>query len=385
MTAPPASRRVTIARLAAAVLAAAVIGGCTSPPAAEPVPPPPELLDSSLDGAELPVPISYEWRRSQLAMAPEFKFIANAFGLYLGPGNPPVAGPTPLDWSKDRQRLVWHGAQWHPDRQEYTFGAELLAVEFLDPHWDPANSGSSYGAADTLSSGTITLPDLALDFDACQSEAPEKISQSRAVSLATQRSTATSSSFEVDVGSKTGVTIGGDDVGAKLEEELQVALGWKSGVEEAKSRTASTTETVTIDSQIDPGHRGTLTIDADELHTSTPVHYWGAWTAGVRITTRGPLGDPGGPFSALWRAWEASTTPDSDDARTMTWDTWDDLVETLSGTNTETPHFDEAATAVIRPQAQRLWDPSARWVTITATETRTYGDAARYRLATQPC
>lgn len=343
-----------------------------------------ELVYGPGEEQDLPVPISFEWRRSQFGLQDDLGYLLTVFGSPIRTAEY-VDKPDFKGWSKDNQALIWHAQVWNGSEYVYR---QVARVDFLNPHWDPLNSGYAYADSKVLSQGTFTVPNTALEFDNCNSEdgEPEKISQSRAVTLQASRSTETNSSFTVDVGNKTGITLGGKETGGGLENELSVALGWKSGESKAESRSESNSETVSIDSQIDAGFRGTLTIDANELHTATNITYWGSWTGGVRISLYDPwLGDPGGIWTPIWQAFLNSSKVDGNNNRYMEWKTMDDFIETISGTNTETPQFSQETVRPIISNAQRLYDPASRHVTITAREDRTYGNSARYVLSTEKC
>ena len=112
-------------------------------------------------------------------------------------------------------------------------------------------------------------------------------SQDETISLHQSRSTQTSSEISVDIGSKTTGTIGGDDFGAKLEQEISANFGWKTDETNAEeeSKDQSTTRhiaTICRDSQRHPRHNR----DDTRITSATPFTAHGPWTAGVTLALR---------------------------------------------------------------------------------------------------
>ena len=319
------------------------------------------------------VPLSYLVKQSQLALCSWPGYMARV--LYnLGAGNVMANMPDGDAWRKDRQRLT------------YPYGGNdyrgIAWVEFDYKGLDPVNSEWVYGKTQVSKSETEEIAANAYLLDNTANDTPLDFSQDETVTLSQSRSTETTEEISIDLGSKTTGTIGGDDFGAKLEQEISANFGWKTDESKAESESKDQSTTRHIATTVEPGNATLVTIETTRVTSATPFSAHGPWIAGVTLHCA-----TGWDYDAPWRdAWHRTakhvgSTPLFGDEYEYSWATLDEFLATLQGENTDTPHFTKELIGKFGWLGRGIDDPKSRYISVVGTQRRDYQSGAEVRIA----
>ena len=280
---------------------------------------------------------------------------------------------------------VWKADAWRKDNMQFYLwdkDSPDLRITFGPISWDPINSQWTYGKTVILKEALQEISGSAILLKNQGSEDPLEFSRDAEVALEQSRSTSTDKEISVDIGVKTTASIGGDAVGAKLEQEVSASLGIKTDVATAEEESKGTTTTLHIAEDVSPGKDTLVTINAPTVSSQTPFTMSSAWMpkwiefeanpSQVRNGPNGGAGQLGWPDIGNTDCY----TDGACENHKFRLD-WDDFLSLIGGYNTNYPHFSSKNGAVARP---RVEDPSRRWVSMKGTQHRTYQDAATYTL-----
>lgn len=330
------------------------------------------------------VPWSYLVRESQRALLPDLAFLLQTCGA-------PITDKTTSDprvlWARDKQKWGWKIN--NPSVPDHPF---LASVEWTNVGMD--------GSSGEWINGTIspvrhpdrqTVPQEAQTFDNSDGNSPLNISQTHTVTLNQTRSTTLKTGIKVDIKADQKLTIDDKAQGVSLEASLEEAFGWSTDTTTAEAQTDTKTETVQISTSIPPGHSTLAQLVYDDTETMQPFTARGPWTGG--LTIRIPAnptanGDPGQPFTPIWRAFAATAKREQNDYSdhqdigddfVLKFETLEAAIETLSGVNVDNPHFTIDGTSGIDWLVNKLFKPETRWINVEGTAHRNYPNNIHYK------
>ena len=322
------------------------------------------------------IPLSYLIRENQQHLADDLSYLGQCFGF------PRNLAERDLEkfWRPTNQYMAW------ARKLSNDTGAIMFRVDFLDVHLDPAYSEWVYGDARVTDSFVAPVPEHGFSVDNCGGTQPDQVDHTDTATLAQERSTHTDQVISNDLTGKVTGSVGGDSTGAKLEISVEDTFGWKTDKGEAEAKSESQTEAIAIHTEVPAGEAFDFDVVADRRHIATPFCASGPWTGGVRISIRDRYeGDPGGPFTAVYEAWQAHSTVNRNDFRSIEWPTWDGFIQTLMGYDTTRPEFTRQATEAIRDVAARLDNIGRRRIALQGIERRVVSQNARYTTSARRC
>ena len=278
---------------------------------------------------------------------------------------------------------AWESDGWRKDDQQfYLFGKTsedaAIRVTYGPISWDPTNSEWKYGPTQILKQAEQEISGSAYLLANEGNENPLNFSQDETVALEQNRSTTTDKEISIDIGVKTTASIGGDNVGAKLEQEVSASLGIKTDVATAEEESKGTTTTRHIETEVSPGHDTLVTINAPTVTSQTDFTMAAGWLPKwVRLEANPFNVRSGKDGCAAQLGWPDIGNSDCNtdgacDNYHVQFD-WDDFLSLIGGYNTDYPHFDHTCCTVAVPHIEHL---SYRWISMSGTQHRTYQNAA---------
>ena len=311
------------------------------------------------------IPMSYLVKRSQAS------FVATAIGGWFG------------ECINESLWGTWQSNAWRKDDQQFwLFGSSAddaaIRITFGTTSWSPINSQWTYGKTQILKQTEQELGGSAYLLNNHGNEDPLTFSQDEEVTLEQTRSTSTDKEISVDIGVKTTASIGGDNVGAKLEQEVSATLGIKTDVATAEEESKSTTTTRHIETEVSPGRDSLVTINAPTVSSQTPFTMSAAWVPEYVRLEANPFNVRSGKNGcAADLGWPNIDNRDCDTvgncANYHVQFKWDDFLALIGGFNTDYPNFDYQCCTVAKSNVE---DPARRWVSMSGTQHRTYQNAA---------
>lgn len=354
-------------------------------PHAPPRPLPAQMAGKSNPGPDdydPPVPLSYLVKANQMAQADIWFYLGRCFGLDT---RIPAVQYGQRLWRVGTQYLAWIGDIWQPEVSEYLFSHQALRIDFLNVR----PTGDSHVAEGPISRGDaldVHIPGHTVVLDNAGGTEPRAFEQDVTVTLEDQHSTTTAHTFHNDLEIGADITIGGSETGGSFKASLKDTLGWSDADTSFDQQSSTHSETIKISTTVPPGDTLTGEAFATELHSTRTVVPSGPWGCGIRLSIhKDALGDPGGPFTTLWHAWQTEASPpNADGQRSIVWPSWAQMLETLAGYDVSRPAFSRDATAILRQQVlPHLGDPSIRTISIPAVEHSVTQSAAVYRFRDQ--
>lgn len=271
------------------------------------------------------VPLSFLVRQTQREVADA---IADWFDQLTGVWGGPRGPRNDSNWQRSHQEIGWDGGY-----------ALRLLFDFTG--FDPDRSHWEHGPERISDESLVTLVAHSYLFDNRGGSEPLDIDLSEAVTYHQSRSTSTTSRIKLDIGSKTTGTIGGDDVGAKLEQEISASLGIETDTSTAEENSTDRTQTQSIRTKVRPGRALLASIETPRVDSARDFAVDG-WIAGpltVSFASRA-FGAGGVIPEGLTHAGPNTTyAPYSDsdpDARIeLRFESFDDFLSLLAGTNVD--------------------------------------------------
>ena len=248
-------------------------------------------------------------------------------------------------------KIGWNGDDWTSENQH--FRAEITGNE-TDLYWqviftfdgfDPNRSQFSYGKTTVLSNQAEEIPGHAYLLDNTANDTPLDFSHKEVVTEHQARSTSTSQTIHMDVGTKTGVTVGGDDTGAKFEQEVSTAWGISTDKSTAEEESKDKTEEVDLSNTVEPRRALLATVSTANIKSQTPFDVDGIWTGEIHLEFWiGGWVNPsnnqcGRDFFNSHRVDQGGQDVTGHRLVKASWSTWDDFEDLMNGVNTDWPHF----------------------------------------------
>ena len=324
-----------------------------------------------------PIPLSYEVRESQEKMAG----LVAKWWSELVRFNPGTIDRS--QWLVDNQVFAVHGYQGR---------AFQLHVIFDHQGFDPAYSGWEYGKTRILDDTLAPVAGHSFLFDNRNHDEPLDIDQTESVTYSQTRSTSTSheTSIDIGIGSKTTGSIGGDAVGAKLEQEFSASLGIGSKDETTKAEEESTDRTASVDVQtsVDPDTATLGVIKSPDVTSLTPFAVNGVWVSPLTISFVNIAFNSSSAAKDLTRskrakesAYDGPTYFLPTTVWTVKFTSWDDFIETITGVNTDFPAINRqlGGDGIVNA----LNDPENRRLQWSGTQHRKYQKASDYSYVDQ--
>ena len=328
--------------------------------------PEPELLDT-----DTPVPLSYMLRGSQETAAIA---IAECWANMV---QWPPGEVSRGSWLKTNQEFTFTGANGT---------AYHLTVKFTFAGFDPAQSTWNYGPTRVLNNELDPLPGETFLFNNRGRAVPLTVSLTEKVTYEQSRSTETSheTSIDIQIGSKTTGTIGGEATGAKLEQEFSASLGLgtKDAETKAEGESKSKESEQQVGTEVEPDSATLAKILSPNITSLTPFTIDGVWDGGMSISfNSAALNVSYGAIDlthskrAKESPWKGGSYGIPTTLWTITWTSWDDFVETVTGVNTDFPRIN---VPICPPLTEKLNDPATRRLQWSGTQHRSYQSSAEY-------
>ena len=318
------------------------------------------------DLAETPsdfIPMSYLVKRSQA------QFTGSAVGPWLG------------ECFGQNLWGAWGSDGWRKDNQQFylwDLDDAAFKVTYGPISWSPTNSQWSYGKTEILKTVTEEVTGSAILLDNTAGDDVLNFSRDAEIDRAQSRSTTTDKEVSVDIGVKSTASIGGDNVGAKFEQEVSATLGIKTDVAKAEEESKGSSEIISIAEDVDPRRATLITIDAPTITSQTPFTMSAAWVpAWVELEAKPGLARPpyDCPKQLGWsQAGDTDCYTDGACAKHKLRLAWDDFLSLIGGYNTDFPHFKPGPSAA----RAHIENPDNRWVSMSGIQHRTYQNAATY-------
>ena len=329
-----------------------------------------EVVDNS-------VPLSYLVKQSQ---AP----IAAAFGKWFG------------GCIRNFDLKITEGHDWTKGHQYWRDATNSYQITFTDFAFDPVLSTWVYGDTQVLHNEVGEVGGAAYLLDNTGNDTPLDFSQDETITLHQERSTETTNEVSLDIGSKTGVTIGGDDFGAKLEQEFSVNLGIKTDETTAESESKDQTTTRHLANTVEPRHATLITISTNNIQSQTPFDVNGIWNSSItfRFNTGGAFFTNDGCAKDLIDTHllkcekrsdlETNCHDGSGSWASLTWDSFDSFLDMAAGQNTDWPSCCNRSkywnTNLIIEGHSGLDKPEDRRIIFSGKQLRKYQDGAEVKV-----
>ena len=324
-----------------------------------------------LDGPDTPVPLSYMIRGSQENAA---RVIAECWGEAV---HFPAGEVDRSHWLKTNQEFQFRGHEGQAFR---------LSTTFKHAGFDPALSTWRYGDTRILNDEIAPVAGHSFLFDNRHHNEPLEVDTSESVTYGQTRSTRTDHEVtdDLSVSSKTGVTIGGEAEGAKLEEEVTVTLGItdKQETEKAQGESTDRTDTQAVKTDVVPYGATLAVIKSPNVTSLTPFAINGIWESPLTLGFNSAAfnsSDAIRELSESKRATSSTYHGPSYGIPTVTWSieftSWDDWLEAITGVNTDFPHSN---TQLCPAHIATLNNPETRRLQWSGTQHRTYQESAEY-------
>lgn len=320
------------------------------------------------------VPLSYMVRQAELRTAAQA----------LAPWIACVAGISADDvnqWSFDN----WTRANHQFDVKYQGFASKPLTVTFGYNGFDPDLSDWTYGDVKLGPAVTDSRPNHTYLFDNRRGVTSLSGSLSETVNYSQSRTVTTSNRWHLDLGNKTGVTVGGEKAGGGFETEVTVNWGIAADATTANAENTARTETESINYSVLAGHATIATLATPRVRSSQTFDVNGVLDASITFKLRDDLV----VATAASRWDEISNAPGtvverSDDNPggfdfTFTLAGFDDLDSLANGTNVDFPRV----TTPLCPDTLNSLD-AARTVVWSGTIHRDYQTSSEYQFADVP-
>ena len=277
------------------------------------------------------------------------------------------------DWRKTDQQLNL----WESPGSDAAFRITYGPISWTGGAW-------TYGPTSILKRQNEEVSGSAYLLDNSHHSDPLQFSQDEEIDLGQTRSTSTNEKVSLDIGTKSTATIGGDNVGAKFEEEVSATLGIETDKTSAEEESKNTSTTRHLATEVSPHEASLITIEAPAITSSTPFTMSAAWVPDwVELEANPGEARPGHYDCPKQLGWpqigdqdcqrEAGACPNHK-LRLA----WDDFLSLIGGYNTAYPHFDPGCCD--GAYKDRVEDPTNRWVSMSGTQHRTYQNAATVRI-----
>lgn len=172
---------------------------------------------------------------------------------------------------------------------------------FSELGYDADLTRISYGEPDVVSQ-PATLPGSRYVYDLRGVRDDGKFSQTDTVTLDQTRSVTVTHGVEFDASAKSDTKVEGEYLGTKIEEELEVTVGYKDSEETAKasSESKSVTTSHSFDVALDHGAVTYISVSTADLDSSTAVSIDGVADATVTVTLGQPCAANASDGPAWW-------------------------------------------------------------------------------------
>lgn len=286
------------------------------------------------------IPLSYMVRQAEARTA---EVIGNWLNNVMG-------GDFVGDWSAD---------EWTRSNHIFKSRRNNILTNVPDYHWAirflwsggfvaPDDGDAwSYGPTQITSQTDVDRPNHTYLYDNRKGIEAVDWSLSETVAYAQSRSTETATRTKLDIGLKTGITIGGEKQGGSWESEIQTNFGIESDSKEADAENTSRSETQTASSKVKGGHATLATLATPDVRTRQGSVVQGLLDGGLRITfplnaiTEGQLAKIiSVPGQHEYDTYPPGVTADYDAPGhpiTLHFDSFDDLNSLANGYNVDYP------------------------------------------------
>ena len=316
------------------------------------------------------IPMSYLVKRSMA------QFTGQGPGGWLGEcfGQNLYGAWNANDWRiNDQQINLWESSDYPPS----------FRITYGPISWSPLNSRWTYGNTVIIKQETGEVTGSAYILDNSGHADPLEFSQDETVDLNQTRSTTTDKEISVDIGVKTTAKIGGDNVGASLEQEVSATLGIKTDVSKAEEESKGTTTTRHIATEVSPDNSSLIVINAPTTTSQTPFTMSAAWVPEwIELEANPGEARPGHYDCPKQLGWPKIGEEDCQREAGACANhkfrlNWDDFLSLIGGYNTNYPHFNPKCCESAKANIE---NPDKRWISMTGTQHRTYQDAATVKI-----
>ena len=357
----------TVALLATACSDAAVVE-MEAPP--DPTTAPTTIPVEIVEGEDL-IPMSYLVKVSMAT------FTDKAVGPWLGEcfGQSLWGAWNADDWRKNDQQFNLWGGGGYPPAFRVTYGPIA---------WSPDGGQWTYGQTSILKRQNEEVSDSAYLLNNSGHADPLIFSQDEEIDLSQTRSTATNEKVSLDIGTKSTASIGGDNVGAKFEQEVSATLGIETDKTQAEEESKGTSTTRHLETEVSPDAATLITIESPVISSSTPFTMSAAYVPDwVELEANPGEARPGHYTCPKQLGWTKIGERDCQVeagacANQKVRFKWDDFLSLIGGYNVNYPNFDYQCCD--KAAKTNIENVKLRWVSMSGTQHRTYQNAATVQI-----